>query len=278
MTKGLVEESGVFQSGDEDVFDGERGIFIAPPPRDVPVLMEDLFSWVKKEKDLDPLILSSVFHHEFVFIHPFSDRNGRMARLWQTALLTKWREIFQYVPIESQIEKNQSGYCKAIADCHSAGKSDIFIEFILQQIDNAFTDILEQASAKEGQISEHAARLLDIMEYDVPYTSGFLMEKLGIKTKDSFRNNYLRPAMEPGLIHMTIPDRPRSRNRRYVKKRSRKTRFLRPPYRTYWSHRTQPWIPERCKNPGLLECSSQSLPDAVARITRFVDGIFHLTR
>ena len=218
MTKGLVEESGVFRSGDEGVFDGKKVIFVAPPPRNVPVLMKELFSWMKQEKDLNPLILSSVFHYEFVFIHPFSDGNGRMARLWQTAILTKWREIFQYLPIESQIEKDQAGYYNAIATCHNAGKSDAFIEFMLRQIDNAFTDILGQASAKEGQITEYVGKLLEVMEYDVPYTSNYLMEKIGIKTKDSFRNNYLRPAMALGLIQMTIPDKPRSRNQRYVKR------------------------------------------------------------
>ena len=218
MTKNLIQESGVFRSSDEGVFNGKKVIFVAPPPQNVPSLMKDLFSWMKKEKNLNPLIMSSVFHYEFVFIHPFSDGNGRMARLWQTALLTKWREIFQYLPIESQIEKDQAGYYKAIADCHSAGKSDEFIEFMLRQIDNAFTDILRQTSAKEGYVSEYVGRLLDVMEYDVPYTSNFLMEKIGIKTKDSFRNNYLRPAMELGLVQMTIPEKPRSRNQRYVKR------------------------------------------------------------
>lgn len=218
MTKGLIRETGVFRSGDEGVFDGDKVIFVAPPPWNVPSLMKDLFTWMKKEKDLNPLILSSVFHYEFVFIHPFSDGNGRMARLWQTTLLTKWREIFQYLPIESQIEKDQAGYYKAIADCHKSGKSDVFIEFMLRQIDNAFTDILGQASAKEGQISEHVGRLLEVMEYDVPYTANSLMEKIGIRTKDSFRNNYLHPAIELGLVQMTIPDKPRSRNQRYVKR------------------------------------------------------------
>ncbi len=180
--------------------------------------MKDLFGWMKREKDLNPLILSSVFHYEFVFIHPFSDGNGRMARLWQTALLTKWREIFQYLPIESQIEKDQAGYYKAIADCHSAGKSSVFIEFMLRQIDNAFTDILGQASAKEGQISEYVGRLLEVMEFDVPYTATHIMEKLGIKAKENFRQNYLRPAMKMGLVEMTVPDKPRSRNQRYVKR------------------------------------------------------------
>ena len=219
MTHGLEKESGVFRSGDEGVLEGDRVIFVAPPPQMVPSLMKNLFAWMKKtQKDLNPLILSSVFHYEFVFIHPFTDGNGRMARLWQTVLLTKWRDIFQYLPIESQIEKDQAGYYKAIADCHIAGKSNGFIEFMLRQIDNALSDILTQASSREGQISEYVGKLLDIMEYDVPYTSNFLMEKIGIKTKDSFRNNYLRPAMALGLVEMTIPEKPQSKNQRYVRR------------------------------------------------------------
>lgn len=218
LTDGLIEESGVFRHGDEGIFDGDRVIFVAPPPQNVPSLMKNLFSWMKREKELSPLILSSVFHYEFVFIHPFSDGNGRMARLWQTALLTKWREIFQYLPIESQIEKDQAGYYRTIADCHRAGKSDQFVEFMLRQIDNAFTDILAQASAKEGQISEYVGRLLEVMEFDVPYTANQIMSKLGIKAKENFRQNYLRPAMEIGLVEMTIPEKPRSRNQRYIRR------------------------------------------------------------
>lgn len=218
MTGGLVEESGVFRGGDEGVFDGEKVIFIAPKPQMVPEHIRDLFSWMKREKELSPLILSSVFHYEFVFIHPFSDGNGRMARLWQTVILTRWREIFQYLPIESQIEKDQAGYYKAIADCHRAGKSNQFIEFMLRQIDNAFTDILGQASAKEGHISEYIGRLLDVMDYDVPYTANQIMARLNIKAKENFRQNYLRPAIELGLVEMTVPDKPRSRNQRYIKK------------------------------------------------------------
>lgn len=56
------------------------------------------------------------------------------------------------------------------------------------------------------------------MEYDVPYTSSSLMERLGLKAREGFRRNYLRPAIEMDLIQMTIPDKPNSRNQRYVKK------------------------------------------------------------
>ena len=72
------------------------------------------------------LILASVFHYEFVFIHPFSDGNGRMARLWHTCLLSKWKSVFQYIPIESQIEKFQDEYYNAIAKCHINGEFECF--------------------------------------------------------------------------------------------------------------------------------------------------------
>ena len=77
MTKYIVEESGDFRSGEEGVFNGEECIFMAPPARRVPQLMNELFDWMNEVKDqVHPLILSSVFHYEFVFIHPFTDGNG----------------------------------------------------------------------------------------------------------------------------------------------------------------------------------------------------------
>ena len=145
MTKYIVEESGDFRSGEEGVFNGEECIFMAPPARFVPQLMNELFGWMKKEKDqMHPLILSSVFHYEFVFIHPFTDGNGRMARLWHTAILAKWNPIFEYIPIESQIEKFQDDYYDAIAKCHVEGESTEFIEFKLTQIDNTLAELLNQ--------------------------------------------------------------------------------------------------------------------------------------
>lgn len=219
MTKYLVEESGKFRSGEEGVFNGDRCIFMAPPARLVPQLMDDLFTWMKEaQDDVHPLILSSVFHYEFVFIHPFSDGNGRMARLWHTAILSKWKPVFEYIPIESQIEKFQDEYYEAIAQCHAAGESTVFIEFMLSQIDKILDDISAQISDKNEYLPETVKKLIEVMEYDVPYTSNALMEKLGLKAREGFRRNYLRPAIEMDLIRMTIPDKPNSRNQRYVRR------------------------------------------------------------
>lgn len=190
-----------------------------PPARFVPQLMDDLFKWMKEAKDIvHPLILSSVFHYEFVFIHPFSDGNGRMARLWYTAILSKWKPIFEYIPIESQIEKFQDEYYDVIAKCHVDGASTVFIEFMLSQIDKILDDVSVQISEDHEQLSEYIKKLLEVMEYDIPYTSKALMEKLGLKSKEGFRRKYLRPAVDMNLICMTIPEKPNSRNQRYLKK------------------------------------------------------------
>ena len=215
-TRLTVEESGVFRSGAEGVYRGGVCIHIAPPPEMVPPLMRQLFDWIAVRRgEIHPLILSSVFHYEFVFIHPFRDGNGRMARLWQTALLSRWNPLFQYIPIESQIERFQDEYYDAIAVSTGEGSSTAFVEFMLDRID----EVLDRVIAQEhgGGQTEQVKRLLAAMEYDTPYTAAALMRLLGLKSRDALRNNYLNPAIEEGLIQMTVPGKPTSRNQRYIK-------------------------------------------------------------
>ena len=145
------------------------------------------------------------------------DGNGRMARLWHTAILYRWKPIFEYIPIESQIEKFQDDYYEAIAKCHVAGESTLFIEFMLAQVDKILDEITVQVDEDNEQLTEYIKKLLGVMEYDVSYTSNTLMEKLGLKSREGFRKNYLRPALDLQMIEMTIPDKPNSRNQRYRK-------------------------------------------------------------
>ena len=218
MARYLVDGAGEFRISEEGVFSGEHCIFMAPPAKLVPNLMAELFEWMKFAKDdIHPLILSSVFHYEFVFIHPFTDGNGRMARLWHTAMLAKWKPILEYIPIESQIEKFQEEYYNAISKCHVEGASTSFIEFMLSQIDKVLDEVAMQISDENEQLPEQIQNLLNVMEYDVAYTSKALMEKLGLKSKEGFRRNYLVPAIELKLIRMTIPEQPRNRKQRYMR-------------------------------------------------------------
>lgn len=218
MTYRTVNESGVFRKGEEGVFSGDQCIFVAPPPHMVEELIKDLLSWVKENEGVvHPLIMAAVFHYEFVFIHPFADGNGRMARLWHTVILYRWRNIFEYIPLESQIERFQTEYYDAIAKCHINGNSDVFIEFMLDMINQILDKVLIQMKRADADISEYVKRMLHVMEFDVPYTSNAIMEALGLKSKETLRKNYINPALELGLIRMTIPDKPNSKNQRYVK-------------------------------------------------------------
>lgn len=217
---GLIQkDAGYFRSGGEGVFSGNKCVFVAPPASRVPALMKDLFCWMRANKGkVHPLILSAVFHYEFVFIHPFSDGNGRTARLWHTLLLSKWETFFEYVPIESRIEKFQKDYYEAIARSNAKGNSADFIEFILKCIDYVLNEITEQLQTSETALGEFVKKLLGAMEFETPLTSADIMLRLDLKSKETFRKNYLNPAMALGLVQMTIPEKPNSRNQRYVKK------------------------------------------------------------
>ncbi|QBE96954.1 Fic family protein [Blautia producta] len=219
MAKKLELDAGSFRNGDEGVFNGDQCIFMAPPAHLVQGLMSDLFSWMKKNKNMvHPLIMSAVFHYEFVFIHPFTDGNGRTARLWHTVILSKWNSVFEYIPIESQIEKFQDGYYKAIADCHVNGNSNVFIEFMLKQIDAVIGEIVTQIRRPDDTLSEYVKKLLNVMDFEVPYSAATIMQMLGIKSRETLRKNYLDPALKMGLVIRTIPDKPNSKNQRYIKK------------------------------------------------------------
>lgn len=219
MTYSLIDESGEFRHGNEGVFD-ENGncIHVCPPPEQVNILMEQLFKWMKDNKDdIHPLIMSSVFHYEFVFIHPFKDGNGRMVRLWQNVILYNWEKIFEYVPLESVIMKYQDEYYNVIRECNINGDSTKFVEFMLRMIDEVLGELIGGVNKQLNHNNKYAKRLLEVMEDGIQYTTLELMDLLDMKSRISFRENYLNPAINDGLIKMSYPDNPTNKNQTYYK-------------------------------------------------------------
>ena len=216
----LVEEvSGEFRTTSEGVFDDNGNcIFVCPPGDRVNSLMNDLFEWLNKNKDtIHPLILSSIFHYEFVFIHPFTNGNGRTVRLWQNSILYKWKDIFEYLPIESKIHKYQDEYYNSIALCHKNANSNVFIEFMLKMIDETLDEAISTSPLPITNETININKLLDAMESGKPMTATEIMEKLGIKSKETLRGQYLDPAIKQGLVNLTNPDKPTSKNQMYYK-------------------------------------------------------------
>jgi len=134
LMQGLSPDAGKLRAAGVGVFKGNKVVHMAPKADMVFGLMKDLFTFLKAEKDLHPFIKSSIFHYEVEFIHPFSDGNGRMGRLWQGAIIVKHYPLFEFIPIESLIKKNQQEYYRVLEACDKQGNSTLFVEFMLKII------------------------------------------------------------------------------------------------------------------------------------------------
>jgi len=141
IMKNLSDEAGMYRSGTVGIVKGNKVMHVAPPAGNARNLMRDLFSYLKNDDDL-LLIKSCVFHYELEFIHPFSDGNGRMGRLWQTAILIKDFPVFEFLSFEKLIASTQEQYYKTLKICDLKGKSTDFIEYMLAILDKSLDDLL----------------------------------------------------------------------------------------------------------------------------------------
>lgn len=210
----LVREAGTFRSGNVGIYKGDALVHMAPGPNMVPELVSQLFAWLKNAK-AHPLVKSCVFHYEFEFIHPFTDGNGRMGRMWNTLLLYKWKPLFAWLPIETLIRERQDGYYAALRQSDQACDATPFVEFLMAVICDTLREIaLTQQSGIETEITSPVKLLVEKLGYDT-LTARQIMERLGLKNRSYFRKRYLVPALGQHLIEMEFPDKPNSSKQRY---------------------------------------------------------------
>lgn len=165
MMKALVDNPGKWRTGGVGVF-GETGVVHMAPPADrVPMLMQELFEWLKNSDD-HLLIRSCVFHYEFEFIHPFIDGNGRTGRLWQSLILAQLNPLFAHLPVENMVYSNQQAYYDAISASTIQGESTPFIEFMLGEILDALTR--NQADAATAEVDYVPIKTPNIFPNNLP--------------------------------------------------------------------------------------------------------------
>ncbi len=166
MTRGLVEESGVFRTRPVGVVDSEGHVLhFGTLPQYVPNLIMELLDWVKTS-EVHMLIRSCVFHYELELIHPFADGNGRVGRLWHTLLLSKWNPAFAWLPVESIIHDRQQEYYAVINASNDAGESTVFIEFMLSAIKASLLEVISVSGRmSDRKIDKDALRWNKIQEY-----------------------------------------------------------------------------------------------------------------
>lgn len=196
LMEGRINTPGKWRTKAVGVVKGKKIAHPAPPAKLLPGLMKDLFDYLKKTDD-HPLIKSCVFHYEVEFIHPFIDGNGRMGRLWQTLILLKSYPVFEFLPFETIIKDRQEEYYKVLSASDKAGKSTVFITFILEAIDEALGELL--------QFQNHLTTCKERMEYFVQVFKGgtfsrkdYLKTFKGISTATASRD--LRYGTEEQLI------------------------------------------------------------------------------
>lgn len=166
MTRGLVDESGMFRTRPVGVVDQEGHVLhFGTLPQYVPNLVMELLDWVKSS-DVHMLIRSCVFHYEFELIHPFADGNGRVGRLWHTLLLSKWNPAFAWLPVESMIHARQPEYYAAINASNDAGESTVFIEFMLSAIKASLIDAINTSDEmSDGPMDKATMRWKQIEKF-----------------------------------------------------------------------------------------------------------------
>ena len=189
MTEALVDNTGHFRQGGVGVFAGTQLIHMAPPADRVPYLIKDLFEWLRKSDD-HLLIKSCVFHYEFEFIHPFSDGNGRIGRLWQSLILGKLHPVFEHLPVENMVFANQQAYYNAINRSTDAVNSGIFIDFMLQEIYETLKkrqgdSIVTMKATKDVGINEQ--KVLELLRKNNQITAKEIAGPLGISLRHSER-------------------------------------------------------------------------------------------
>ena len=150
LTQELIKHPGQFRLSDVGVYDTSgRVVHIGARPQFVPGLVEDLFTWAKNSDLLD-LVKSCLVHFELEIIHPFEDGNGRMGRLWQSLILSRWNPLFEWLPIESVIHAHQQGYYDALATSNKENDATVFVEFMLEVILETLEEVKVQDRIEEN--------------------------------------------------------------------------------------------------------------------------------
>lgn len=160
MTQTLIDDAGQFRRGDVGIFDSQgEVIHMGARPDFVPDLVKKLFDWAKDD-DTPTLIKSCVMHYEIEVIHPFSDGNGRMGRLWQTLLLASDNPVFAWLPIETMVYENQTQYYQTLGRADKNNDATVFIEFMLTIIAETIKS-LDEKSTMSDKVSDKSAKMSD---------------------------------------------------------------------------------------------------------------------
>ena len=205
MMYGLVPVNG-FRDRKVGVRNGEEWEYIAPPAEEVPAMVGRLFDWYT-DTGFPPCVSGAIVHYYLEAIHPFRDGNGRMGRIWHNEILRRSSRCFELISVENLIYEQQEEYYSVLKECQDDMDCTPFVEFCMVLIERRLAGI---------------ARLSDrrILALTKAIGSGYrpaaeIMEKMGLSSRTNFLHNYMRPAIECGLVEMSNPNKPLDPTQKY---------------------------------------------------------------
>lgn len=184
MMQGLADDAGHLRKGGVGIYQGEQLVHMAPPAKQVPRLIGNLLGWLS-QTDAHPLIASCAFHYELEFIHPFSDGNGRMGRLWQTLILSRWQPMLAYLPVETVIKSRQPEYYRLLGEADQAADCTAFILFLLDAIHESLQQTVQAKALVETPVEtpvKTPARILALLKAQPELTLAQVAQAIGKST------------------------------------------------------------------------------------------------
>jgi fido (protein-threonine AMPylation protein) len=215
-----VPDAGAFRTTEARVMRGAQVAFVPPLPSSAKRLMDELFEWLNEPGE-HPLIAFSIFHYHLLYIHPFTDGNGRLARLWHQALVGRWRPALASLSFEDAVADNKAEYLAALERSDRQKNAAPFVLFMLKLMAEDLAGKIAATPHSVPRQPDSPARLSDFLERLLlvfggrTLTGAEVMSGLGMSHRGTFRKNYLDPAIEAGFVEMTQPDSPRSPTQKY---------------------------------------------------------------
>ncbi|HRD54296.1 MAG TPA: Fic family protein [Flavobacteriales bacterium] len=141
LMHGLAVDAGHYRSGPIEVFYGDPQPLRTAPAKGLPVAVQELLSYAEGD-DFPPLLTSCVLHFGLIYLRPFTAGNGRLARLWQRALIMRHWPVFTYLPVEAFIHQREPAYHAALDYADRRGDCGGFIVYLLERIEEALAELL----------------------------------------------------------------------------------------------------------------------------------------
>jgi Fic family protein len=180
-----LRDSGVFVGHKE----GDEIVVKHNPPyhteEEIKKALGELYAWITDEKETHPLLKAGILHHEFAYIHPFFDGNGRIGRVLTTYyLILQDYEVAKYFILDDYYDVDRHLYSDTLHTADSGDKT-AWLEYFLEGIANSLQGALGRLNElRAGSLDEVTGEKRVLVTGRQEEVLQILIEKKAIRTSD----------------------------------------------------------------------------------------------